>query len=273
MIRFAQAGDRARLTELWALIFGDPPEAIEGYFARRHRDGDMLVFVEGGVLCGMLSMLPLTLVSGNATYPARYVYAVATDPAFRGRGIATELLLRAHDVMTGRGDRASVLVPASESLFGYYEKRGYQTAFSVEIRDYDAGKLASFPQGGAFAPCAPEEYAKIRDAAFSGLPLYARWDEKAVAFACEGMNATRLTFGDGVGCALWERDGDGALVRELALPGIEIPAAMAILHKSAGAASYRVRLPGCGAPFGMIRWLIPAPPAAGGPGYLALALD
>jgi hypothetical protein len=49
--------------------------------------------------------------------------------------------------------------------------------------------------------------------------------------------------------------------------------AMAILHGAAGASSYRVRLPGGGTPFGMIKWLIPEPRVEGGPGYLALALD
>ena len=273
MIRFAEPGDRARLMELWALIFGDSPETIEGYFARRHADENMLVFIEGGILCGMLSMLPLTLVSGDAEYPARYVYAVATDPAFRGRGIATDLLLRAHDEMIARGDVASVLVPASESLFGYYAKRGYRTAFSMDVETFDAAALPPFPAGGAFACCAPGEYARLRDAAFSRRGLYARWDENAVAFACEGMNLTKLTLGDGAGCALWERDGDGVFVRELALAGMRVSDAMAILNVAAGAASYRVRLPGDGLPFGMIKWLIPEPRGAGDRGYLSLALD
>jgi ribosomal protein S18 acetylase RimI-like enzyme len=253
MIRFAQAGDRARLMELWASIFGDPAEAIEGYFARRHADENMLVFVEGGALCGMLSMLPLTLVSGNASFPARYVYAVATDPVFRGRGIATELIFRAHEIMVARGDQASVLVPASERLFGYYEKRGYRTSFFIDALTFDAAALPPFPAGGAYDACAPGAYARLRDAAFSGRGLYARWDEKSVAFACEGLNLTKLKLDKGVGCALWEKGEGGVFVRELALSGMNVLDAMAILHGAAGASSYRVRLPGGGAPFGMIK--------------------
>lgn len=273
MIRFAGPGDLPRLMALWAQIFGDSPEAVEGYFARRHEDGNMLVFVEDGVLCGMLSMLPLALIAHGAEYPARYVYAVATDPAFRGRGIATALLSRAHEEMAARGVAASVLVPASEGLFGYYAKRGYRTAFSIDVKDYPAGALAPFPAGGAFEPCKTSTYARIRDAAFAAAGLYALWDQAAVAFACEGMNLTKLTLDGGVGCALWERDGDGVFVRELALLGMGVPAALSILHRTAGAASYRVRLPGRAVPFGMIRWLIPQPEGTDGPGYLALALD
>ncbi len=273
MIRFAEPGDRPRLMALWALIFGDPPEAVEGYFARRHEDENMLVSVEDGILCGMLSMLPMTLIARGAEYPARYVYAVATDPAFRGRGVATELLFRAHEEMAARGDAASVLVPASEGLFGYYAKRGYRTAFSIDVKDYAARALAPFPAGGAFEPCKPRTYMRMRDAAFAATGLYALWDEGAVAFACEGMNLTKLTLGEGVGCALWERCGDGVLVRELALLGMGISDALSILHRAAGAASYRVRLPGNSLPFGMIRWLIPQPAGTDGPGYLSLALD
>ncbi len=273
MIRLAQRGDRARLMELWALIFGDTPEQIADYFARRHRDEDMLVAVEGGVLCGMLSMLPLTLVLGGEEYAARYVYAVATDPAFRGRGIATDLLMHAHAEMAARGAQASTLVPASESLFGYYEKRGYRTAFTLDIRAFDAVSLPFVPAGARCAPCPPGRYARMRDAAFSGRGFYARWDEQAVAFAAEGLNLTYLTSEAGEGCALWERDEGGALVRELALVGMPVLDAVAILHTAAKAASYRVRLPGNDVPFGMIHWLVPPPQGAVRPGYLALALD
>jgi GNAT superfamily N-acetyltransferase len=273
MIRFAQPDDRPRLMELWARIFGDPPEAVNSYFARRHKDENMLVFVEDGVLCGMLSMLPLTLIARGAEYPARYVYAVATDPAYRGRGVATELLFRAHEEMVARGDAASVLVPASEGLFGYYAKRGYRTAFTIDVKTYAAGVLPPFPAGGAFEPCKPRTFMRMRDAAFSAAGLYALWDEGAVTFACEGMNLTKLTLDGNVGCALWERDGDIVLIRELALLGMRVPEALSILHRVAGTASYRVRLPGSGLPFGMIRWLIPQPDGTDGPGYLSLALD
>jgi predicted N-acetyltransferase YhbS len=270
-IRLAQSGDRPQLMALWAQAFGDSPGVIQDYFANRHADENMLVYVEEKTLCGMLSMLPLTLTAGGAAYPARYVYAVATAPAFRGRGIATELLNRAHGEMARKGDQASVLVPASASLFDYYAKRGYRTAFFLDIRKFDP---PPFPAGGHFEDCAPAEYARLRDAAFLGEPLYARWAEDAVAFAARGMGLTKLKLGAEIGCALWERREDGGvLVRELAAPGMNVQDAMGILHAAAGATAYQVRLPGRETPFGMIRWLIPEPPGMGAPGYLSLALD
>ncbi len=273
MIRFARKDDFARIQILWEAVFGDSPDNIDAFLSAHFSVDAGLLFLEGGALCGMLWMLPLTLISGNMEYPARYVYAVATDPAFRGRGIATDLIERAHDVMAACGEAASLLVPASESLFGYYAKRGYRTAFSIDVAEFGASALESFPADGTSGPCAPRAFAQIRDAAFSGSSLYARWDEGAVAYACAGMSLTRLARGDGVGCALWEQDGDGVLVRELALLGMRVSDAMAILHRTVGASSYRVRLPGGDMPFGMIKWLIPEPRGARGPGYLSLALD
>lgn len=273
MIRFAQKSDRAQRKELWATVFGDPPDVIDGFFARRLKDEDMLVFLENGILCGMLSLLPLTLVTKGRTFPACYVYAVATAPAFRGRGIATALLERAHNVMRARGDVVSTLVPASEGLFRYYAKRGYQTAFTIQTELFHAAALNPIPPNGTFAACTPRAYALIRDAAFSGCGLYARWDACAVAFACEGMHLTKLTLGTNVGCALWEEDAQGILVRELATVGLNLSDAMALLHGQIGATSYRVRLPGNTTPFGMLRWLISDPPIFDQPGYLSLALD
>ena len=296
MIRQAQPQDHAQLKALWSQVFGDTEQAVNAHFALRHRDEDMLVWAEDARIDGMLTMLPLTLVRGDAQrradagpreagaaiYPARYIYAVATAPERRGQGIAGELLERAGELIRARGEAAAVLVPASKSLFDYYEKRGYRTAFSLNVVDFSADALPPCPDAGTLAPCASADYARIRDRAFAQAGLYARWDERAVDYALhilgEGGGAARLTLGSGEGVACWSREGEQLLVRELALVGIDVPDALALLHRAVGASSYRVRLavgaePNAGVtPFGMIRWFIPER-APGAPGYLSLALD
>ncbi|MEA5068712.1 MAG: GNAT family N-acetyltransferase [Christensenellaceae bacterium] len=283
MIRLAQPLDYAQLKPLWSRVFGDSAQAVDAHFALRHRDEDMLVWAEDERICGMLTMLPLTIMQNDAAYPARDIYAVATAPERRGRGIAGELLERAGELILARGEAAAVLVPASKSLFDYYEKRGYRTAFALNVVDADAGALPPCSDAGTLSPCASADYTRIRDRAFAQAGLYARWDERAVDYALgilgEGGGAARLTLGGGEGVAAWSREDDCVLVRELALLGIDVPAALALLHRAVGAPSYRVRLP-AGAqpnaeatPFGMIRWFIPEPAPMDAPGYLSLALD
>ena len=86
MIRFAENADHPRLKALWMEAFGDPRDAVETYFALRHKNENMLVNVQGGKVTGMLSMLPAALCTGGHALAARYIYAVATDIRCRRPG-------------------------------------------------------------------------------------------------------------------------------------------------------------------------------------------
>lgn len=280
MIRLAQSRDHQQLKSMWTRVFGDDSEAVEAYFSMRHRDDSMLVWSENGVIGGMLSMLPLTLMTGKEAYPARYIYAVATEPEQRGRGIATALLERAGELITALGEAAAVLAPASDSLFGYYEKRGYHTAFSLNISDFEGSALPACPVTGALTRCAAGEYKRVRDRAFSQSGLYACWDEQAVGYALRALGdggAEYLSLDGGEGVAAWSRMDGAVLVRELALVDIDVPSALALLHRYLGAPIYCVRLaadawPGAATPSGMLRWFVP-PPEPSVTGYLSLTLD
>jgi len=284
MIRFAQAGDHPRLKALWAEIFGDTADAVDQYFFKRHSDENMLVDERDDIIAGMLSMLPVTLCSGGGlSMKARYIYAVATHPDFRGKGISTALLEAAHAHIKGLGEAAALLVPASPSLFDFYGKRGYTTAFSLDVVTLDVADLPPFPPAGQYRACSAAEYTRLRDQAFSQSRLYACWEESAVSYAMSTFGqdggVTMLSWESGSGCAAWQRMEDGILVRELVLLSGDIPTALSVLHQALNARSYIARLmegslPGVKPqPFGMVHWLIPAPPLEGTAPYLSLALD
>ncbi len=284
MIRFAKAGDHPRLKALWAQIFGDTADAVDTYFSLRHSDENMLVDERENTIAGMLSMLPVTLLSGGGlTMKARYIYAVATHPDFRGLGISTALLDAAHEHMKGLGEAAALLVPASPSLFDFYGKRGYTTAFALNVTTLHASSLPPFPASGEYGACSAAEYTLIRDQAFSQSRLYVRWEESAVSYAVSTLaqngGVIKLSWASGRGCAAWERMEDGILIRELALVEGDMPTALSILHQALNAGPYTVRmmegtLPGADTkPFGMIHWLIPEPSLEGAAPYLSLALD
>ena len=284
MIRFAAPGDHPRLKALWEEAFGDSQEAIDAYFALRHRDENMLVDTRNGTITGMLSMLPVALAArGGRTFSARYLYAVATDAGFRNRGISTALLNAAHAHLKSLGEAAGILVPDSPDLFEFYQKRGYKTAFSLDVVTLNADVLPPFPRGGRSGACSAGDYARIRNAAFRDSRLYARWEESAVSyamrtFAREG-GVTMISWENGRGCAAWEKTEDGVLVREMALLQGDVNTALSVLHGRLHAERYTARLaegtiPGVvPRPFGMIRWLIPEPALAGKPPYLSLAMD
>ncbi len=285
MIRFAEAGDHPRIKTLWAEAFGDPRAAIDLYFASRHKDEHMLVDERGGDIAGMLSLLPLTLCTGDGrTIPARYIYAVATALPYRRQGISTALLEAAHTYMQSRGEAAGVLVPASPGLFDFYAGRGYAPAFYLNIETLQADNLPPFPPGGKLTACSASDYVSIRNLAFRGSRLFARWTESHVSYCMQTLAQTGgtavLSWAGGCGCVAWEKADHGVLVRELALTQGDAQTAIAVLHKTLCAVQYTVRLAQRAAvadaaaqPFGMVRWLIPQPSLTGTPPYLSLAMD
>ena len=284
MIRFAQRGDHPQLKSLWAEAFGDPPDAVDAYFRLRHKDENMLLDARDGMVRGMLSMLPVTLAAnGGQDYPARYIYAVATDKQVRRQGIGTALLEAAHAHMQSLGEAAAVLAPAAPDLFDYYQKRDYQTVFSINVLSVSAADLPPMPPQAEFHDCGAPEYTRVRDLAFQSSRLYIRWTEDAVAYAVTTFEkpggVTTLRWDGGYGCAAWEQIQGGVLVRELALPQGDVQTALAVLHAQLHAGRYTVRLAegtvsgAAPRPFGMIHWLIPKPALTGAPPYLSLAMD
>ena len=119
MIRLATAKDLPRLKEIWQLCFGDDDAYTDMYFTHRFQPEQVMVYDEGPRVTAMLSMLPLTLRTPFAMYPAIYIYGVATHPDYTRRGICGQLLQYTHAYLKRQGIALSVLVPSSDKLFTY----------------------------------------------------------------------------------------------------------------------------------------------------------
>ncbi len=284
MIRFAQDSDLPALNALWQEAFEASAQEADFYFSKRHRHDNMLVATANDDLAGMLSMLPITLVTHSETLSARYVFAVATFKQFRGQGISSQLLEAAHTHMQEAGMAASILVPASPSLFDFYGKRGYETAFYLDSLTLFPQELSVAPPDTSISPCSTLDYLRLRDQAFSSSSLYVRWDQDALAFMAD---STRADGGDllyiktpqGEAACLYEwRDGS-VRVTELALAGLSWQASLAALHQHVNAPSYTLRmpegtLPGADhLPFGMVHWFTQPALSQGDAPYLSLAKD
>lgn len=268
------------LRVLWRRVFGDPQEYIDLFFRRRWPTGETLVLLQEGAPVSMLTLLPLTVTSGDRVYEARYIYAVGTDPDHRARGYSGRLLQAAQARMTSQGVDVSMLVPASTGLFDFYAARGFRTEFFVTDRRVTADRTVD---GALPAPYRAElaELRGLRDDIFSDSALYARWDRAALAYqdaeaALTGGEA--LAFGRPAwGYALCYRQGRQLLIKELAVSPENQEAALAALARHYDADRIQVRLrAGEGAiPFGMTQWYRPKGRESGGqaPPYLSLVLD
>ena len=106
---------------LWMEVFGDSREDVDRFFIDVHRDENLLTHSEQGSVVAMLNIVELQTDYG----PTAYLYAIATDEKWRGRGFASELIRQAIDVSRERGYKAVMLIPADEKLVEYYKRFGF----------------------------------------------------------------------------------------------------------------------------------------------------
>ncbi|MBO5068796.1 MAG: GNAT family N-acetyltransferase [Roseburia sp.] len=149
--------DGEQIQKIWQTCFGDEEGDIALYLQHRMTDDNMLVIYEDGKAVSMASFLPVQYYVNGEYQAARYVYAVATLPEYRRRGLAREIL----EFAKAEYDEPLILAPAEESLFSYYERMGFHKAFA---------KRTLFPER---EPISSEEWAVKRPA--SGNIQAAEW--------------------------------------------------------------------------------------------------
>ncbi len=246
-IREIRLEDRAALVALWHQVFGDPVSFVEEFFRILPEIGSGVAAVENGVPVGAAYMITaLELCEGERCRRCGYLYAVAVDPAARGRGLGGKLSQAAAELGRERGAELICTLPAEPGLYPWYEKLlGVRCALCRQRQ-----VLESRP-GPAPQPLGAAEYARRREALLCGRP-HLRLSEAAMRLEeanCRAFGGFLCAVGDGIAAVYL--DGDTAEIREL-LGASEAEAAA--LGAALGAK--RVRL-----------WT----PAASGEPYLAFA--
>ncbi|MBQ8354224.1 MAG: GNAT family N-acetyltransferase [Oscillospiraceae bacterium] len=239
-LRHPHPGEEAALRELFTEAFGD--EAFTDLFFAKGYSRSRCLVAFAGELLAALHWFDCTLDGEKAAY----VYGIASFKAQRGRGIGSELIRGAVEKLQELGYRRILLVPAGESLFGYYERFGFRAVSTIREMEIGAGealpirRLTVSEYAAARRTLLPERGLLQEGACLELLSGYAEF------YAAGG--AVAAVTGDMV----WELLGD-----EAAAPG---------LIAALGLERAAVRMPGPGRPFAM---------ALGGTGdcYLGLALD
>lgn len=130
---------------MWCEAFGDKPDSVLDCL-------DFLleyIFVAeiDAHAVSMAAAIPVTF--GDAS--GRYVYAVATKKEYRGQGLSSKILEFLKDYIEKADEKFLVLVPAEESLFEFYEKRGFdasdvrvkKTLYNAENSNADAVQISA----------------------------------------------------------------------------------------------------------------------------------
>ena len=274
--RPSRAGDVPQLKGLWKLAFGDEERYIDHFFDGYYAPERVLVLEEEGAVRAMTAWFDMPLLAaGGGRWPSAYLYAVATHPDCRGRGLASRLLAEGGGWLAEQGFACLTTVPARPDLHAFFGQNGFQEGFALEREEWTARQTPPAP----LVPVDGREYGRLREGRLAGTVHVAyappALDYQAGVCALSGGGLYRVGTD---GCACVELAGDEAVVKELLVPDRERDGALAALARRYPAGRYQVRGPytGRGArwDFAMVKWLVPEPEwNADGPAYLGLAFD
>ena len=148
-----------QLRTLWKLAFGDTDEFLDLFFSTAYAPDRCRCIREGSLTPAALYWLDMDCDGQKFAY----IYAVATDPGFRGRGLCRALMEDTAGVLTARGYDGAILVPQDQGLRAMYGRMGYLPATALDevfcagsvpcpvkeltAADYAVRRTAMLPEG------------------------------------------------------------------------------------------------------------------------------
>jgi GNAT superfamily N-acetyltransferase len=258
-VRPSVPGDVPAQRARWVLAFGDSPAYIDNFYRTYYRPERVVVLEEDGVVRSMTAWFATELVlPGEGRYRAAYLYAVATHPESRGRGLAGKLLSGTDDYFRTLSIPAVTTVPAEESLHNFFGRNGFRECFTqteevISPENLGEGNLPLRPVTAA-------EYGALREELLADIPhIFLPEDALAYQAGCcavsgGGLYAGETPFGPVALCA--EGMENGTLLGKELLGG---PKALAYAKETLSAALPQFggqwRTPGTDSKFGMLKWL------------------
>ena len=123
--RLSFPADIPALRALWSLAFGDDGAYVDNFFHTYYRPDRVLVLEEEGQVRSMTAWFDTVfVVPGRGKFRAAYLYAVATHPDCRGKGLAARLLKGADEYFRTLSIPAVTTVPAEPSLHSFFGANG-----------------------------------------------------------------------------------------------------------------------------------------------------
>ncbi len=162
-MRGARREDTGDICRIWAECFGDAPETVEKLLEPETLENTTAAALDGRVRALMAGFDGLDFGGVRASY----IFALCTEPGFRGRGLGELVLRETARRCFERGAELACLHPASESLARWYARLGLETLSRVSsetARGEDKSGALRLRRVGA------GEYAVLRAGASPGVP-------------------------------------------------------------------------------------------------------
>lgn len=109
---------------IWQEAFGDTDAFLDSFFRTAYSPDRCLCVFDGDRIAAILYWINCE-VKGQTL---AYIYAVVTDPHYRGKGLCRMLMDAAHTLLKQQNYSGAILVPQKESLRKMYAGMGYRNA-------------------------------------------------------------------------------------------------------------------------------------------------
>lgn len=131
--------DVYELRKLWSEVFHDEDWYLDLFFENIFDIKNTLAGKMEDKVSAMLYMVPYKLKYEESVYDIMYLYALATNKAFRKKGIMTGLIKKSEEIAENFGYIGSFLIPAEAGLVSYYENLGFdkviESKMNIETKD------------------------------------------------------------------------------------------------------------------------------------------
>ena len=254
-IRLASKGDIPALKNMWKTCFGDEEEAVHAFFAGAYRDNQTtLVYFTQEKPAAMLSMIPAVFNSPLGQCKGTYVYAVATLPAYRGKGYMRKLEQECCRLTHEAGKSFCLLVPAEAPLFEMYGKLGYGVFSSVQTVSIE--QKASLPfKETLILPCDFETFYRLRHKYLGDFLSAVRFEKEYQLYAYhEYIRSGGYIFSVDKGYICAYAQEETLYITESSLGISQIEQVIPALLRHTAKQKIKIRQPGT-EPFSMIKWL------------------
>lgn len=239
------------LRSLWKLAFDDTDAFLDKFFGQVFSPDRCRCLTRDGEIAAALYWFRCEADGKQLAY----LYAVATHPDHRRKGLCRSLLEDTHTLLKVLGYDGVLLVPQEDALRRMYEAAGYRTCSTISEFPCTASSRPA-----PLHPIDREEYARLRR---QYLPKGGVIQEGESLVFLE----TYASFYSGPAFLLAACP-DGQRLRGIELLGD--PSAAPEILRALGCSEGIFRTPGTGIPFAMF---CPLDPDAAVPGYFGLALD
>ena len=153
-IDMPQKSQIPQLRSLWQQAFGDSDAFLDGFFATGFSENRCMCVTWNEAVVAALYWFDCSCNGKKLAY----IYAVATDETFQGKGFCRSLMESTHRHLEKAGYWGAIVVPGDRGLFDLYEKLGYQGFCPKQLREVTAGESPI-----AVQPLTPEAYFEKRN--------------------------------------------------------------------------------------------------------------